>query len=271
MMVQELDNIRWFTAANPGPMTLNGTNQYVLGRDATTVIDVALPSSGNIDGILEQVEAMGGKKVETILITHIHRDHCGGALALKKRCGAKLGISRIRSGYLGGEDFQYGEGDRIPYDGGELTVVHTPGHESGHCCFYEAHQEVLFTGDHILGRGTTVIGPPDGDMAHYIQSLEKLLDLKIGLLLPGHGPHMDDPYGKIREYIDHRLMREQQVLRCLKEGCYAIDSMVEVIYTDLPAVLISMAGRSVEAHLIKLMREGKVLRQGQQYFLTQKE
>jgi len=266
-MAQELDNIRWFTAANPGPMTLNGTNQYVLGRDATTVIDVALPSSGNIDGILEQVEAMGAKKVETILLTHIHRDHCGGALALKKRCGAKLGISRTRAGYLGGEDFQYGEGDRLSYDGGELTVVHTPGHESGHCCFYETRQEVLFTGDHILGRGTAVIGPPDGDMAHYIQSLEKLLDFKIQLLLPGHGPHMDDPYGKIREYIEHRLMRERQVLGCLQDGRHTIDSMVKVIYQDLTPVLIPVAGRSVEAHLIKLVREKRVVQQGDEYFV----
>lgn len=270
-IMPDLENIRSVTASNPGPMTLNGTNQYLLGRDEITVIDVALPSSGNVDGILDQVEAMGAKRVERIILTHIHRDHCGGALALKKRCGAQLGISRFRAGYLGGEDFHYGQGDKISYDGGELAVVHTPGHESGHCCFHEPLLQVLFTGDHILGYGTTVVNPPDGDMSHYIQSLERLLQLKIRLLLPGHGPHMDDPYRKIREYIDHRLMREQQVLRCLKEGCHSIDSMVEVIYTDLSAVLIAMAGRSVEAHLIKLMREGKVLRQGQQYFLTQKE
>jgi len=268
--MQELDAIRWFTADNPGPMTLNGTNQYLLGRDEITVIDVALPSSGNMDGILEQVEAMGGKKVEKILLTHIHSDHCGGALALKKRCGAKLGISRSRSGHLGSEDFLYGEGDKISYDGGELSVVHTPGHESGHCCFYEPAQEVLFTGDHILGYGTTVVNPPDGNMAHYMRSLERLLELKIRLLLPGHGPHMEDPYGKIREYIDHRLMREGQVIQCLRDGRFTIDAMVEVIYTGLSPVLVSMAGRSIAAHLIKLEGEGKVAREGQRFSLTQK-
>src|SRR3972149_2099099 len=118
--MQGLEHIRHFRAANPGYMTLEGTNQYLLGREAITVVDVALPSPENIDGILEQVEAMGGKKIEKILLTHVHKDHCGGALALKKRSGAKLGISRLRAGYLGGEDFTYSGGDTINYDGGDL-------------------------------------------------------------------------------------------------------------------------------------------------------
>ncbi|MFQ5849415.1 MAG: MBL fold metallo-hydrolase [Candidatus Binatia bacterium] len=260
--------IRCFTAANPGPMTLEGTNQYLLGRDRITVVDVALPSAENVDAILGQVEAMGGKKVEEILLTHIHKDHCGGALALKKRCGAKLGIFRLHAGFLGGEDFTYGDGDSIPYDGGEVVVVHTPGHESGHCCFYDPGQQVLFTGDHVLGRGTTVIAPPDGDMALYIQSLEKLLNLKIRLLLPGHGSSIGDPYGKIREYIDHRLMREQQILQCLRDAHQTIDAMVKVIYQDLSAPLNPMACLSVEAHLLKLIREKRVYQQGGGYFLA---
>ena len=266
-MTPVFDPIRCFTADNPGMMTLEGTNQYLLGREEITVIDVALASKENVDGILEQAEAMGGKKVEKILLTHIHRDHSGGALELKRRCGAKLGISRVRAGYLGGEDFGYGDGDRLPYDGGELIVVHTPGHESGHCCFYEPEQQILFTGDHILGRGTTVIPPPDGDMALYIQSLEKLLDLKIRLLLPGHGPSIGDPYSKIREYIDHRVMREQQVLQCLRDGHHTIDSMAKVIYKDLSPSLIRVGGLSVEAHLSKLVAEKRVDQKGRDYFL----
>lgn len=266
--MQPLEHIRHFTAANPGYMTLEGTRQYLLGREEITVIDVALASTENVDGIIEQMEAMGGKKIEKILLTHIHRDHCGGALALKKRCGAKLGISRSRAGFLGGEDFTYSGGDRIPYDGGELGVVHTPGHESGHCCFYESKQQILFTGDHILGRGTTVIPPPDGDMASYIQSLERLLELRIRLLLPGHGPTIHDPYGKIREYIDHRLMREKEVLQSLRDGHHTIPSMVGAIYTDTPAPLLSVAQLSVEAHLLKLIREGQVSKDGERYLIT---
>jgi hydroxyacylglutathione hydrolase len=260
-------NIHHFTAGNPGYMTLEGTNQYLLGREATTVIDVALPSADNIDGILEQAEAMGGKRIEKILLTHIHRDHSGGALVLKKRCGAKLGIFNARVGFLGGEDFTYVDGDKIHYDGGELVVVHTPGHESGHCCFYETKQQLLFTGDHILGRGTTVIPPPDGDMTLYIQSLEKLLELEIRFLLPGHGPRIDDPYGKIREYIDHRLMREKEVLQSLQNGHHSISAITAAVYTRTPAALLSVAQLSVEAHLIKLINEGRVRKEGGNYFI----
>ena len=269
--MDSLEYIRHFTAANPGYMTLNGTNQYLLGREEITVIDVALPTAENVDGILAQVEAMGGKRIEKILLTHTHRDHCGGALALKKRTGAKLGICSLRAGYLGGEDFTYASGDRIPYDGGELTVVHTPGHESSHCCFLEPRQQLLFTGDHILGQGTTVIPPPDGDMAAYIRSLEKLLELKISLLLPGHGPVIHDPYAKIREYIDHRLLREKEVLQSLRAGHHAIPSITAKIYADLAAPLRSVAQLSVEAHLLKLIHERRVAKKGEHYFLTERD
>ena len=270
-MDNNLKHIRHFTAANPGMMTLTGTNQYLLGREEITVVDVALPGAENIDGILEQVERMGGKRIEKILLTHIHRDHCGGAVALKRRTGAKLGICALRAGYLGGEDFTYKGGDSIPYDGGELTVVHTPGHESGHCCFYESSRQLLLTGDHILGQGTTVIPPPDGDMALYIQSLEKLLDLKIRLLLPGHGPVIHDPYGKIREYVDHRLLREREVLDSLRGGRNTSASIAARIYADLPAPLQSVGRLSIEAHLIKLVREGRVVREGERYLLGGEE
>lgn len=267
--MENLQHIRHFTAANPGYMTLEGTNQYLLGKDEITVIDVALSSKENIDGILEQAEAIGGKKIDKILLTHIHRDHSGGALALKKKSGAKLGICRLRAGYVGDEDFTYGDGDEIPYDGGKLTVVHTPGHESGHCCFYEPVEQVLFTGDHILGRGTTVIAPPDGDMAAYVESLEKLLRLRVRWMLPGHGPAIGDPHAKIKEYIDHRLLREQEVLLALSHGQHTIPSITAGIYTDLPKALLAAAQLSVEAHLLKLIREGRVIKEGERYLIRE--
>jgi glyoxylase-like metal-dependent hydrolase (beta-lactamase superfamily II) len=262
------DFIGKFTANNPGIMTLQGTNQYVVGKESVVVIDVALSADSNLDGIIEQVEAMGAKKIEKILITHIHSDHCAGAVALKKRCGAKLGIHRSRKGYLGGEDFQYDDNDRISFGGGELHVLHTPGHESGHCCFYEGGDKVLFSGDNILGYGTAVIHPPDGNMTDYLHSLERLLGFDISLILPGHGPLIGKPEAKIREYIKHRMEREQQVLAALRAGHQTIGDITHMIYKDMSAALQRVAEFSVQAHLEKLAREGKVKLENGRYLLS---
>jgi glyoxylase-like metal-dependent hydrolase (beta-lactamase superfamily II) len=257
-----------FTADNPGIMTLQGTNQYVVGKENVIVIDVALSADSNLDGILEQVEAMGAKRIDKILLTHIHSDHCGGALALRKRCGAKLGIHRSRKGYLGGEDFQYDDNDRISYGEGELNVLHTPGHESGHCCFYESSDKVLFSGDNILGYGTAVIRPPDGNMTDYLKSLERLLGFDISLILPGHGPLIGKPEAKIREYIKHRIEREQQVIAALRQGRETIGDVTQAIYTDVSAALQRVAEFSVQAHLEKLTREGRVKQEGARFRLV---
>ena len=261
------NHIRHFTADNPGIMTLQGTNQYVVGKETVLVIDVALGADSNMDGIIEQAEAMGAKKIEKILLTHIHSDHCGGALALRKRTGAKLGIHRSRAGFLGGEDFQYGDNDRIGFGGGELHVLHTPGHESGHCCFYEAGDRVLFSGDNILGFGTAVIRPPDGNMTDYLKSLERLLGFDISVILPGHGPLIGKPEAKIREYIQHRLEREHQVLSALRRGRNTIGDITQMIYLDVSPALQRVAEFSVQAHLEKLMREGRVKRETNRYLL----
>jgi glyoxylase-like metal-dependent hydrolase (beta-lactamase superfamily II) len=256
-----------FTANNPGIMTLQGTNQYIVGKESALVIDVALSADSNMDGILEQAEAMGVKKIEKILLTHIHSDHCGGALALRKRCGAKLGIHRSRAGYLGGEDFQYNDNDRIAFGGGELHVLHTPGHESGHCCFYEDDERVLFSGDNILGFGTAVIHPPDGNMTHYLKSLERLLEFSVDLILPGHGPLVAKAEAKIREYINHRQMRENQILQALRNGRNTLGDITEMIYADVSAALKRVAEFSVQAHLEKLIDEGRVKKENNRYFL----
>jgi glyoxylase-like metal-dependent hydrolase (beta-lactamase superfamily II) len=267
-IMTEPSHIRHFTADNPGIMTLQGTNQYVVGRTGgVLVVDVALSGDSNLDGIIEQAEAMGASKIDKILLTHIHSDHCGGALALKKRTGAKIGIHRSRAGYLGGEDFQYGDNDRISFDGGELRVLHTPGHESGHCCFYESGDRVLFSGDHILGFGTAVIRPPDGDMTDYMRSLERLLGFDIGLILPGHGPLVGKPEAKIKEYIEHRLMREKQVVDALRRGRETIAAITDVIYVDVSGPLKNVAEFSVHAHLIKLIKEGRVKNENGRYRL----
>src|SRR5262245_985568 len=261
------DFIRHYTANNPGIMTLQGTNQYVVGKENALVIDVALSGDSNLDGIIEQVEAMGAKRIDKILLTHIHSDHCGGALALRKRCGAKLGIHRSRKGYLGGEDFQYDDNDRISFGDGELLVLHTPGHESGHCCFYESGDKVLFSGVNILGYGTAVIHPPDGNMTDYLASLERLLGFNISLMLPGHGPLIGKPEAKIREYIKHRMEREQQIIHALKSGRHTIGDITQMIYVDVSPALQRVAEFSVQAHLEKLMRDNRVKHEGARYLL----
>ena len=255
------------TAPNPGIMTASGTNQYLLGESRVTLVDAALGIGPNLDLLLAELETMGAS-VESILLTHIHPDHLGGASELRTALGARLGMHRSRKGYAGVEaDFVYQDGDEIPFAGGCLRVVHTPGHESGHCCFYEPSRGWLFTGDHVVGQGTVVIAPPDGDMGDYIASLRRLLELPSRLLLGGHGPVITDPHAKIQEYIDHRLMRELQVLDCLGGGVRRIPAMVERLYRDVPAVLHPVAERSVHAHLLKLVREGRAKSAGDESVL----
>lgn len=258
--------LRVVTAPNPGFMTGAGTNQYLLGARELVMIDAALGPGPNLD-LLEAELAVAGATITTILLTHIHPDHLGGARALAAHFGARLGMHSSRRGYAGLEPDQvYDEGDEIAWEGGLLRVVHTPGHESGHCCFWDADHRWLFTGDHVVGEGTVVIAPPDGDMRQYIDSLRRLHALPARLLLGGHGPVIGDPRAKIQQYIDHRLERERQVLGCVADGISQIPAIVARIYHDVPVVLHFVAEKSVEAHLLKLAAEGRVTARGEEYF-----
>ena len=259
-------DLRVVTAPNPGFMTGEGTNQYLIGVERLTLIDAALGAGPNLERLRrELVEA--GASVEQILLTHIHPDHLGGAMELRSEFGARLGMHVSRRGYGGVvPDWTYDDGDEIAFDGGVLTVVHTPGHESGHCCFFEAARGWLFTGDHVVGQGTVVIAPPDGDMAAYLRSLHRLLGLPGRLLLGGHGPVIRDPRSKIREYVEHRLMREQQVVECLRTGPRTIPQIVAELYRDVHPALHVVAEKSIHAHLLKLSAEGRAKSVGDAFF-----
>jgi glyoxylase-like metal-dependent hydrolase (beta-lactamase superfamily II) len=137
-------------------------------------------------------------------------------------------------------------------------VLHTPGHASDHLCFFLEEERVLFTGDTVLSGSTTVINPPDGDMAAYLQSLERLRKRRLSRLCPGHGDVLDDPKAILSEYVDHRMERENQILEILSAGPSKITDLVSKIYVDVPEALHDMAGRSVLAHLQKLKAEGRV-------------
>ncbi len=258
--------LRVVTAPNPGFMTGAGTNQYLLGTQRLTLIDAALGAGPNLDLVRAELVAAGAE-IEQIVLTHIHPDHLGGAKELREEFRARLGMHRSRRGYAGIDpDFVYDQGDEIAYDSGRLEVVHTPGHESGHCCFFERARRWLFTGDHVVGEGTVVIAPPDGDMAAYIASLERLLALPARLLLGGHGPVIHDPRGKIQEYIEHRRDRERQVVESVGEGVSSIPAIVARLYKDVPTLLHVVAEKSVQAHLLKLEHEGRVVARGEEYF-----
>jgi glyoxylase-like metal-dependent hydrolase (beta-lactamase superfamily II) len=139
------------------------------------------------------------------------------------------------------------------------VVVHTPGHESGHCCLYEPERRWLFTGDTVLSTGSTIVAPPDGDMAAYLASLRRLRALDVAVIFPGHGPPVEDPAALLDEYLAHRLEREGQIVALLRDGPTDVAALVARIYVGLHPGLVWAAALTVRAHLTKLEREGLVV------------
>src|SRR5262249_52599368 len=242
-------------APNPGLMTGPGTNQYLLGeRDA-----VQLDAAPLVDGNRRRLAAEG-IPVARLVLTHIHPDHVGGALDLE----VPIAVHRSRAGFVvGGRPLapavQLDDGDEIRWPGGRLVAVHTPGHESGHCCLYEPDRRWLFTGDTVLSTGTSIIAPPDGDMGAYLESLRRLRALDLATIFPGHGPPVERPHALLDAYVAHRMLRERQIVAVLRRGATEIPPLVTEIYADLQPGLVWAAALTVRAHLAKLEREGTVV------------
>ena len=250
--------VRRIVANNPGLMTGPGTNTYLVGIDEIAVIDPGPADDAHLDAIA----GCGGDRIRWILLTHTHEDHSPGAVGLRKRTGAPVlgfgpghGKGKVRL------DDTLADGDVIEATEFHLTAIHTPGHASNHLCYLLNEERTLFTGDHLMQGSTVVISPPDGDMAAYLESLERVKAIRPRLraIAPGHGHVITDPIAAIDEVIEHRLAREAQVLEELRSrGTATVTELVEAIYTDVPAELHPVARRTVWAHLRKLAAEGAV-------------
>jgi glyoxylase-like metal-dependent hydrolase (beta-lactamase superfamily II) len=222
------------TAPNPSPMTLEGTNTYVVGRDPAVVIDPGPDDPGHIEAVRQAADRRGG--IGAVLLTHSHGDHSDGVEA------------------LGVEPTTVSDGETVA----GLQAIATPGHAAEHFCFLL--EKACFTGDLILGQGSTIVGPRDtgGSLLDYMHSLERLQELDLEVLYPGHGPEVDDPEAKIAEYIEHRLMRERGLVAALDRGERSKAALLAEVWDDVPPELRGPAAIAMEAHLEKLQDEGRL-------------
>ncbi len=255
--------IRRIVARNPGPFTYKGTGTYVVGEGEVAVID---PGPDHVEHIDALQASLADERVTHILVTHTHRDHSPAAAALKEATGAPTygfgphaGGRRGEPGVEAGGDWEFApdvvveDGDEIGHGRWRFEAVHTPGHTSNHLCFALPESGILFSGDHVMGWSTSVIAPPDGDMAAYMASLDKLLARRDTVYWPTHGPAITEPERHVRAFIAHRREREAGILDCLRAGVESVDAMVERLYVGLSPALHRAAGRSVLAHLIDLI------------------
>jgi len=265
--------VRRLVAQNPSAFTFHGTGTYIIGRGRVAVIDPGPDDAAHIDALLA---SLAGETVTHILITHTHRDHSPGAALLKQRTGAPtyaFGPHPVSPGGIqveeGGDhdfqpDFRLNDGQQVAGDGWNVTALHTPGHISNHLCFSLDEEAALFSGDHVMGWSTTVISPPDGNMTDYYSSLRKLLPRSETVYYPTHGAPISQattgmtPQAFVAALIGHREAREHQIMACLATGPQSIPAMVERMYADVPKYLHGAAGRSVLAHLIHMVSDGRV-------------
>ncbi|MBE05142.1 MAG: MBL fold metallo-hydrolase [Gammaproteobacteria bacterium] len=258
--------IRRVMANNPGPFTYHGTGTYIVGSGNVAVIDPGPSLTEHVDALVSELE---GERVEHILITHTHLDHSPAAALLKNKTGSPtygFGPHGADKGPAVEEGADYNfvpdiallDGHIIEGDGYTFEAIHTPGHTSNHVCFELKGTGILFSGDHVMGWSTTVVSPPDGDMAVYRASLKSLIGRDNDTYLPTHGPKIIDPQSHLNSLIAHRDSRESSILDCLENKKSKIHDIVKELYKDLDPRLHKAAQRSILAHLIQLINEGKI-------------
>lgn len=261
-MITVSEHIACIRANNPSPMTLDGTNCYIIsGASAAWLVDVGPDEPAHLAALADHIRARG-LALQAIVLTHTHSDHIDGLEAFRRIM--HVPVWAFRDGY----DRRIAPGETLMLEDQRVSVIHTPGHASDCLCFYHEPDGVLIAGDTILGIGTPVIAPPDGDVSTYLDSLERLKAFPARTIAPGHGPMIADARAKIDEYIEHRLMRERQIMAQLSGGPKTVGAMVAEIYKDVNPVLHGAAAWSVRAHLGRLEKLGSVRADGEHWTLT---
>ncbi len=258
-------------ARNPSPFTFKGTNTYLVGTESLAVIDPGPDLDEHRAAILA---AAAGRPITHILTTHAHRDHIDGAGELAAVTGAETcayprtstatdldaigpsGKASINADFT--PDRALADGDSIEGEGWTLKALHTPGHAPDHLCFALEGRRILFSGDHVMGWSTTVIAPPEGRMADYLDSLERLLGRNDRLFLPSHGGRIEEPVRTVKAYLIHRRWREQSILDAIQNGTDSVRALVPIVYDGIPRELAGAAALSVLAHVEHLIHCGFV-------------
>lgn len=254
--------VRRIVAPNPSIMTGPGTNTYIVGAGPTCVIDPAVSDAGYIEDVIAAASDM-----RSILVTHRHPDHVGGIAALVERTGVP--VRAFGSEPAGGVAVDpIADGEVLEFGGARLHTMHTPGHAPDHLCFYLEGGASLFSGDNILGSGTAVISPPEGNMRTYLASVKRLQDVHISRIYPGHWPPLDGGDEVVRRYLTHREERNEAIVHSLDAQPLTIAGIVSIVYSDTPAELHPVAVHQVQAHLDMLHKEGRVFQSGNRWFAS---
>uniref|UniRef100_A0A7E4W6N3 Beta-lactamase-like protein 2 homolog n=1 Tax=Panagrellus redivivus TaxID=6233 RepID=A0A7E4W6N3_PANRE len=245
---------------NAGPFTLQGTNTYLVGAGKRKIlIDAGEP---NIESYIETLKKAlsDGSTIDGIIATHWHGDHVGGIPDVLKLIGKEVPVykyKRLEAADDPKVNYTFSDDNTvIKTDGATLKLIYTPGHTTDHFSVYLEEENILFSGDCILGEGTAIFE----DLHTYMDSLNKYLEIKAARIFPGHGPVVEDPHSKINEYIEHRLKRERQIIASLRESASPLSTMdiVNSIYTDIPITVKLAAVANVKHHLTKLVKDGQV-------------